>query len=69
MDILKIFKLADKDTTINIQGTQDDTLFQANQIGELLGLTNIHETIKFFDEDEKGVSTTYTFGVLQKTTF
>ena len=41
-------------TTINIQGTPEEPLFQANQIGSLLGLVNIRETIKDFDEDEKG---------------
>lgn len=69
MDILKIFKLADNDITINIQGTIDDPLFQANQIGELLGISNIRDTTKNFDDDEKVVDNTYTLGGLQKTTF
>ena len=30
MDILKAFKLIDKDIEINIKGTIDDPLFQAN---------------------------------------
>ena len=69
MDVLKIFKLADNDITINIQGTIDDPLFQANQIGELLGISNIRDTTKNFDDDEKVVDNTYTLGGLQKTTF
>ena len=28
-------------------------LFQANQIGAFLGLVNVRETIKDFDEDER----------------
>ena len=49
--------------SINIQGTLEDPLFQANQIGTLLGLVNIRETIKDFDADEKdAVSTTDSIG-------
>ena len=33
MDILKAFKLLDKTIEINIQGTLENPLFQANQIG------------------------------------
>lgn len=69
MDILRIFRIADKNFSVNIQGTYDDPLFQANQIGELLKLSNIRETIKIFDDDEKVVITTDTLGGFQKTTF
>ena len=52
MDILKIFSLLENDDGekhhINIQGTVDDPLFQANQIGKILGLGNISEAIKDF---------------------
>ena len=42
MDLVKLFNTgADKQVTINVQGTEDEPLFQANQIGELLGLKNI----------------------------
>lgn len=60
MDILKAFKIANETNDINIAGTHEDPLFQANQIGKILGLTNIRVTIQSFDEDEKCVSTTYT---------
>ena len=33
MDILKAFSLFDTGRQINIQGTHEDPLFQANQIG------------------------------------
>jgi prophage antirepressor-like protein len=66
MDILKAFKIADETNAINIAGTYEDPLFQANQIGKILGLTNIRVTIQSFDEDEKHVSTTYTLGGEQK---
>ena len=54
---------------VNIQGSVEDPLFQANQIGELLGLANIHESIKDFDETEKGFSSTDTPGGKQTTVF
>ena len=39
MDILKIFNLYDKDFSINIIGTVEEPLFQANQIAKLLDIT------------------------------
>ena len=54
MDILKAFSLLDAEYPINIKGTLEDPLFQANQIGKLLGLANIYETLRDFSEDEKG---------------
>jgi hypothetical protein len=36
MDILKAFKLLDKTIEINIQGTPENPLFHAKQIGNLL---------------------------------
>jgi prophage antirepressor-like protein len=69
MDILKIFNLYDNEIKINIIGTVENPLFQANQIGKLLGLRNIRESIKNFDEDERCVSTTDTLGGKQNITF
>lgn len=69
MDILKIFNLYDNEIKINIKGDVNSPLFQANQIGKLLGLRNIRETIKNFDEDEKVANSTDSLGGNQKTTF
>jgi hypothetical protein len=45
---------------INILGTADDPLFQASQIGKLLGSVNIRE---YFNEDERdAVSSTDAIG-------
>lgn len=52
-----------------ICGTPDDPLFQANQVGELLGIVNVRNTIKEFDESEKGVHSVYTLGGEQKLVF
>lgn len=62
MDTIRAFKLADFSMDINILGTPTKPLFQANQIGQLLGIKCIRMSIGDFDEDEKVVSTTYTLG-------
>ena len=69
MDILKAFSLCDKEYPINIIGTIDEPMFQANQIGKLLGIKNISDNILDFSSDEKGLDKTYTLGGIQKTIF
>jgi prophage antirepressor-like protein len=69
MDILKAFSLLDTEYPINIQGTLEDPLFQANQIGKLLGISNIKDNIKDFTDDEKGADTILTLGGNQKLLF
>lgn len=50
----------EKGISVNIKGPDqtrpEEPLFQSNQIGELLGLTNIRMTLKDFDEDEVRVN-------------
>lgn len=55
--------------SINIQGSIDDPLFQANQIGPLLGLSNIRESIRDFDETERVVIMADSLGGLQNTVY
>ena len=69
MDILKAFKLLDETIEINIQGTLENPLFQANQIGKLLDLTNIRVNLQDFNDDEKMVNLTYTPGGHQEILF
>ena len=69
MDILKAFSLLDTEYQINIQGTLEDPLCQANQIGKLLGISNIRENMRDFSEDEKCVSLTDTLTGLKETNF
>jgi prophage antirepressor-like protein len=69
MDILKAFSLLDAEYQINIQGTLEDPLFQANQIGKLLGIVNIRDSIKEFSNNEKDVGLTDTLGGKQETIF
>ena len=69
MDILKAFSLFDVEHHINIQGTLENPLFQANQIGKLLGISNIRENLRDFSENEKVVSLTDTVQGSQETNF
>lgn len=69
MDIVKAFSLDENTATINIQGTNEEPLFQANQIGQILGLTNIRATISKFDEDEIHVNTIDTNAGKRECTF
>ena len=65
MDIVRAFEergLAAGEVTINIQGTPEEPLFQAKQIGELLGIAKIRNTIKDFDEDEAPPQTAHSMG-------
>lgn len=52
MDLIQVFTNNTKNITVNIRGTLEEPLFQANQIGELLDLKNIRKSIIDFDEDE-----------------
>ena len=69
MDILKAFKLLDKTIEINIQGTIENPLFHAKQIGNLLELNNITENLRNFTDEEKVLFLTDSLGGPQKTTF
>ena len=69
MDILKAFSLINENHHINIQGTVDNPLFQANQIGKILGIINIRESIKDYHEDERSVSLTDTAFGIKETNF
>ena len=69
MDILKAFKLLDETIEINIQGTLENPLFQANQIGKLLDLKNIRVNLQDFNDEEKKISLTYTLTGLKETNF
>ena len=69
MDIARAFADAGlgRGVTINIQGTPEDPLFQASQIGELLEIAAIRSTVRDFDDDEKVVHTVHTLGGPQST--
>ena len=47
----------------------EDPIFQANQIGRLLGISNISENLRDFDSEEKGLFLTHTLGGTQEMVF
>jgi len=69
MDILKAFSLFNENHQINIQGTLEEPLFQANQIGKLLEIKNIRQNIQDFNDKDKVVCLAYTLGGKQETLF
>jgi prophage antirepressor-like protein len=70
MDLIQVFTNNIKNITVNIKGTIEEPLFQANQIGELLELKNIRKSIIDFDADEKiDVTGSYTNDVIRTATF
>jgi prophage antirepressor-like protein len=54
---------------IQVYGTFEEPLFKAKDIGDLLGMSNIRETIKGFNHKQKVVSLTDTLGGQQEVTF
>lgn len=69
MDILKSFCLLDKEYKINIIGTLDEPLFQANHIANILEMKRINDSISDFDDTEKILKLTNTPGGVQKSFF
>ena len=56
MDIIKAFENNELTIHVTIQGTHEEPLFRASDI-IVLGLANIHATIKDFDFTEKVINT------------
>lgn len=69
MEIIKAFQNNELNIHITIQGTYENPLFRASDIGTILGITNIRQNISDFDETDKVVSLIYTPGGSQEVTF
>lgn len=69
MDILKAFSLNDREHLINIQGTIEDPLFQANQICDLIGIKSFRSHIDDFTDEHKVLCQIKTNGGLQEVIF
>jgi len=70
MEIIKAFKNNELNIHITIKGTDDEPLFRASDIGEVLEMTNIRASIQDFDDSEKcGVNTMDKLKRLQEVTF
>ena len=65
MDIVKAFK----NIPIKVQGTHEEPLFRASDIGVVLEMTNIRASIGDFDETEKVVHKVHTKGGPQDVIF
>ena len=65
MDILKAFKINIDEFPVNIQGTQDEPFFQANQIAKILDMKNIREVLRTFNEDERNKISTDTLYIIK----
>jgi len=69
MDILKAFKINIDEFPVNIQGTQDEPLFQANQIGKIVDIKNMAKSLMNFNDQEKVLTSSYTLGGMQNCLF
>jgi prophage antirepressor-like protein len=69
MEVVKAFNSNSLHTEIVIKGTCEEPLFRANDIGEILEMSNIRAHIQHFNESEKVVNTIDTLGGSQQVTF
>lgn len=69
MEIVKAFSENTLHTEITIKGTHKEPLFRASDIGLILELSNIRQSIKDFDETQKVVILNDTHGGTQQVTF
>jgi len=69
MEVVKAFNNNSLHTEIVIKGTCDEPLFRANDIGEILEMSNIRAHIQHFNESEKVVNSIDTLGGSQQVTF
>ncbi len=69
MDIIKSFQKNEVGVNINIKGTYEEPLFRASDIGLILDIAKIRNTIQDFDETEKVAHTVGTLGGNQEVTF
>lgn len=69
MDIVRAFNTNTLHTEIIIKGTNENPLFRASDIGEVLDVAYIRSTIRDYNETEKVVLTMHTPGGEQQITF
>jgi prophage antirepressor-like protein len=69
MDLVKVFVENEATSSINIQGTWEKPLFNARDIGTLLGLVNIHASLEALPKKEKVDVDVKTPGGVQKMIF
>ena len=69
MEVVKAFNNNSLHTEIIIKGSYEEPLFRANDIAEILEISNIRTTIQHFDKSEKVVHIMDTIGGSQQVTF
>ena len=69
MDIVKAFSSNDFHAEINIQGDYENPLFRASDIGSVLDIKQIRNTMKNFGDDYKVAHTINTVEALNKLHF
>lgn len=69
MEIIRNFENNNCHIDISIKGTYENPLFRANDIGEILGIVQIRNTIQNFDETEKVSQIFETHGGPQNVSF
>ena len=69
MEIVKAFNSNNMHTEIIIKGTYETPLFRMSDIGEVLGLSNIHASTQNFNEKEKVIQHIQTTGGKQNVSF
>lgn len=69
MNILKAFINDENNYNINILGTFEEPLFQANQIAKILGINNVSDCVSKYDETEKVYKKIKTNGGIQEVIF
>jgi len=69
MEIVRAFNSNELHAEIVIKGTIDNPLFRASDIGNVLGLTNVHKTLKNFNDTQKVLTEGSTLGGTQQMVF
>jgi len=66
MEIRKAFETNDLSMHVTIQGTHEEPLFRASDIGAILDINDMNSNIKDFDHTEKGKVSIPTLGGKQE---
>jgi prophage antirepressor-like protein len=69
IDFINFHKMGIYKIKWKVQGIHQKPLFRASDIGVVLEISNIHTSIRDFDNTEKVIHTVYTPGGIQEVTF
>lgn len=63
---VEVFNFSEKSTPVRVQVINGEPWFVAKDVCDRLGLTNSRKALKPLDDDEKGVTSSYTPGGVQR---